>query len=498
VKRVALGDLHRDRCRSFGSAMPNEQGTLARKYAATRTPVVLTATSCFDWWKKMEKHDIRGVTDVYFGRQPLKNVRVGSEPEFLLRNPPIRPQLRSSSMKLLTLEDISGMKVDGQKHPGTGFEEYNATLQSFFQLADKWTRSRGQGFKQAYAQCSNSIEGQMYEAEITATGKAVLEFALDDTAQASRFGLGHDIGSKTVFWLNTRGSSTALHFDRTHNFIVQLAGHKRWTLYPPSEWPDLYFHPFLHERYDQSQVINVSTSAAETDRLRARFPALQRARSLTVDTFAGDVLYLPPFWATRVESVRDSMHLSVNSASLEQMTWARAYWKMQPYHSSWTQIERIAAFWAALGAVAAALPLTDRANTGSGIPPTWTTGDGTAAEWWEHRAADILHVGLGGPHGRYRELLLQRGRLERERPASGGDYIIDDAAFACYPHMRPSDSLMTEYAIVAAEMANDVAEVSQAILLINFLDLAEELILLALGSNDTSASVLDFVAMCLS
>ena len=219
-----------------------DQGIPARRIAQHREPRVFSAIECMEWWDyKLEKKDIKEITDVYMGRHRLKHVRLGGNPVFSLRNVPNRTYLRTKNIDLI-----------GSKDPITEYEVRNTTLDMFYDLPRRWVMADSKR-TQAFAQVSNSIEGTSIEAEITATGRAVLEFALDETAKASRYGLKHDIGTKTVIWLNTKGSTSGVHFDRTHNFVIQLDGKKKWTLYPPSEWPDLRFFPYMHSQYDTSR-----------------------------------------------------------------------------------------------------------------------------------------------------------------------------------------------------------------------------------------------------
>ena len=44
---------------------------------------------------------------------------------------------------------------------------------------------------------------------------------------------------------------------------------------------------------------------------------------------AGDVLYVPPFWAHRVTSLSTAVSLSVISPSPEEARWGAAYWQLQ-------------------------------------------------------------------------------------------------------------------------------------------------------------------------
>jgi hypoxia-inducible factor 1-alpha inhibitor (HIF hydroxylase) len=64
------------------------------------------------------------------------------------------------------------------------------------------------------------------------------------------------------------GVTAHTHYDRSHNFFVQIYGTKRWILVPPSQWENIYLYPgtkkfldkflmkisVLHPHYHQSQI----------------------------------------------------------------------------------------------------------------------------------------------------------------------------------------------------------------------------------------------------
>jgi hypothetical protein len=438
-----------------------DQGVPARRIAQHRKPQVFSAIECFEWWDyKLERHDIKDITDVYMGRHRLKHVRLGGNPVFSLRNVPNRTYLRTKNIDLI-----------GSKDPITEYEVRNTTLDMFYEFPRRWVMADGSRTR-GYAQVSNSIEGTSIEAEITATGRAVLEFALDETSKASRYGLKHDIGTKTVIWLNTKGSTSGVHFDRTHNFVIQLDGSKRWTLYPPSEWPDLQFYPYMHSQYDTSRLPlgpDFNNNGNDDD---------DGVRSMTIETGPGDILYIPPFWSTKVESMKDSAHLSVNSASLEQMLLAKAYWRVQDFPSEWSKSQRLAAFWGLLNAICRALNIVD--------------GEATSA-------AHFLHVGL---RSRYQDLLhpVRKKSTDSNSKIEDLDLVEKEEEqqeeIQCESTLQVSRRLMDEYEILSAEIANDLAEISTPIVQIFVLDLAEELIMNMLGTNNPEM-VTEFVKSCL-
>ena len=167
----------------------------------------------------------------------------------------------------------------------------------------------------------------------------------------------------TVLWLSQPGTVSNLHYDRSHNFYIQLGGRKRFTLVPPSEWPYTYLYPWLHPCYHQSQVVEPAaawatggTGAAGVDDVG--LISYQAARNVSVILEPGDALYVPPFWLHRVETLDSSppsaagvrnedsttdtprrgvagVSVSVVSPSRDEMYYSDAYWKLRPFSQDW-------------------------------------------------------------------------------------------------------------------------------------------------------------------
>lgn len=55
-------------------------------------------------------------------------------------------------------------------------------------------------------------------------------------------------------WMGHAGVTAHTHYDRSHNFFVQIYGTKRFILFPPSQAESLYLYPALHPHYHQSQI----------------------------------------------------------------------------------------------------------------------------------------------------------------------------------------------------------------------------------------------------
>jgi hypothetical protein len=82
--------------------------------------------------------------------------------------------------------------------------------------------------------------------------------------------------SATSVFMGHPGVIAQCHHDRSHNFFAQIYGKKKWILYPPSEWENLYLYPYLHAHYQQSQIHNWSHPDLE------HFPKFSKAQGYEV------------------------------------------------------------------------------------------------------------------------------------------------------------------------------------------------------------------------
>ncbi|WP_342089304.1 cupin-like domain-containing protein [Dyadobacter sp. OTU695] len=109
-----------------------------------------------------------------------------------------------------------------------------------------------------------------------------------------------DIGRSTNVWIGGGGCVSPLHFDTSHNFLVQIVGRKKITLFPPSDSKFLYqgTRPgFFH------------VSEIDMNRLE-QYPLFKHANTYTLTLHTGDILYIPLYWWHLVESL--DMSVSVN------------------------------------------------------------------------------------------------------------------------------------------------------------------------------------------
>jgi len=106
-------------------------------------------------------------------------------------------------------------------------------------------------------------------------------------------------------WTGPGGTLSVLHFDRVHNFSVQLYGRKKWILIPPEQYADVYW-PCDELR---AGMLLFSPVDAERPDL-ADFPRFARARPIEVTLEPGEILFLPTGWWHQVRSLDPSISLN--------------------------------------------------------------------------------------------------------------------------------------------------------------------------------------------
>jgi len=108
-------------------------------------------------------------------------------------------------------------------------------------------------------------------------------------------------------WLGNRTTASA-HFDISHNIAVCMAGHRRFTLFPPEQIHNLYPGPL--EPTPGGQVISL------VDFTRPDFTAYPRfkdalAAAQVAELEPGDVLFYPSMWWHQVEAL-DGFNILIN------------------------------------------------------------------------------------------------------------------------------------------------------------------------------------------
>ena len=142
-----------------------------------------------------------------------------------------------------------------------------------------------------------------------------------------------------MLWLSHPGVIAQTHYDTQHNFFIQIHGTKRFLIFPPSE--ELFQYPNIHRSYRQSQLHfeekndisrklaffssqsgnstegSVVTEDSPTAAMNPlTYPVMEgKAEAIELLLHPGDILYIPPYWQHRVESLTLALSLSVLSPS---------------------------------------------------------------------------------------------------------------------------------------------------------------------------------------
>jgi len=128
-----------------------------------------------------------------------------------------------------------------------------------------------------------------------------------------------DLGARQALasiWIGNR-TRIAAHHDLPDNLACVVAGHRRFTLFPPGEVANLYIGPM--EFTPAGQPISM-VDFAQPD--YTRFPRFAEAleRAHVADLGPGDAIFIPSMWWHHIESL-DSFNVLVNY-----------WWRQSPAH----------------------------------------------------------------------------------------------------------------------------------------------------------------------
>ncbi len=99
-------------------------------------------------------------------------------------------------------------------------------------------------------------------------------------------------------WIGN-SATISTHYDQSDNIACVVAGHRRFTLFPPEQLPNLYVGPLDYTMAGQpsSMVDLANPDFTRYPRFRAALDA-----AITVDLEPGDAIYIPSMWWHNVVS----------------------------------------------------------------------------------------------------------------------------------------------------------------------------------------------------
>lgn len=138
-------------------------------------------------------------------------------------------------------------------------------------------------------------------------GSTTLDTYLPGLREENPLGLGDQQQMLASIWIGNR-TRVAAHQDLPDNLACVIAGHRRFTLFPPDQLANLYIGPL--DFNPAGQAISL-VDFHQPD--LARFPRFAQAleQALVVDMAPGDVLMIPSMWWHHVEAL-DTFNVLVN------------------------------------------------------------------------------------------------------------------------------------------------------------------------------------------
>eukprot|EP00002_Diphylleia_rotans_P036777 TRINITY_DN8156_c0_g1_i1.p1 TRINITY_DN8156_c0_g1~~TRINITY_DN8156_c0_g1_i1.p1 ORF type:complete len:346 (+),score=58.26 TRINITY_DN8156_c0_g1_i1:48-1085(+) len=140
--------------------------------------------------------------------------------------------------------------------------------------------------------------------------------------------------SAVGMWVSTAGVVANTHYDRSENFHVMVTGRKKFIIFAPTSHRGLYTYPSIHPHYHQSQVdVTAKESLME-------YPLFPTEVALEFILEPSEILYIPPFWFHRVESLEFSVSASFLAPSLHESICSNALWAPLPFKNDWPLFKR--------------------------------------------------------------------------------------------------------------------------------------------------------------
>jgi lysine-specific demethylase 8 len=111
------------------------------------------------------------------------------------------------------------------------------------------------------------------------------------------------VGDETRFWIGASGQKSSIHNDSNHGFNAQVYGRKRFILFPPDEYRNLYTSRITDETW--ASVVDWD------DPDLTQYPLFAFVDGLEVVLQPGEMLYIPAFWWHAAKAISISINVNI-------------------------------------------------------------------------------------------------------------------------------------------------------------------------------------------
>jgi hypothetical protein len=115
--------------------------------------------------------------------------------------------------------------------------------------------------------------------------------------------LPSDVIKVVNLWVGSGGNTSPLHYDPLNNFFMQLFGNKKFLLYDPMQFSNLYPNSCLSKTPHISKIDAVNVDII-------KHPKALKAKPIEVIISSGNILFIPAYWWHYVYSI--DINISVN------------------------------------------------------------------------------------------------------------------------------------------------------------------------------------------
>mmetsp|Transcript_4667 Transcript_4667/g.9703 ORF Transcript_4667/g.9703 Transcript_4667/m.9703 type:complete len:519 (+) Transcript_4667:32-1588(+) len=145
-----------------------------------------------------------------------------------------------------------------------------------------------------------------------------------------------------MLWMSHPGVTAQTHYDKSHNWFLQLFGTKKIRLFPPSYGRYMYSYPSVHAGRKMSQIPFLDSWGGDDPTKGTIFPNATSLKSYDMLLKPGEILYIPPYWWHSISTTDESaaLSLSVVSPSWEEALVSRAVNSPLPLRPFESKVEK--------------------------------------------------------------------------------------------------------------------------------------------------------------